>query len=1013
MSFDVLFLNRPLSRDFVWEAGALSFFVYLLFHPVLAHPLSAAVALGGGLFLFLFRPIPAQSLSRLGAPWFLFLLYLTLASSGSLSPGLSWQSTAFLFLGTALFLMASESSDQSKARLEGWGFFMALLAAGLGLYQIVFGYDQWAAEAPKLSGLDLRALYDAEKSRRAFGPLATSGGLAAFLILFIPWGFIQWKNQSGSKKIIFFFSTGLLLAGLLATKSVGACLSLGLAAALILLYRRAWGWLAGAGGVCLAAILWLVAARGWGHWEIGAFAARLSLWRSAWSLFMAHPFWGWGTGTFDGAYQQSGMPLARGARFAHNLALQVLVENGLAGFSLGVWALVSILRRLKAPPRWEGWGIVAGALAFFIFSFFDLPLQMPELIWIFALVLGRLELAPAKSFTVPKPSGFWIEMGLLGVLLVSGFWPPFRPWNWALLAGAFWIAAAFERRGLDKIPLWIFAGGLFILGRALTSPSALGAVRFLETAGLALVFILVLGSRKDPAVFLKRFCALGLVWALGLWVYSFQSPDMKDWKIFPNPKQVEIFLLPLLFLSMKSPPKVKGFWKPILNPVSDRWPKLVFIFSVATLWLLKSFSSIIGFLAGIVYSAPRKYRRWILTGGLLLMGIALLVRSFGFAGSDQGATQWDRLSIWNSAVKVWAQDPLVGVGPGTFDGDYQRFKAPRDSGISRYQMDAQAVHNEPLEWLTAFGLAGFVFAICLLRRFWPRDSSPAKGAALTALGTASLFDFCFHTPLIVLQAAGLLAPGQKQKVSYSWPAGLLALGLALGLFGAAAWAPFLMDQALTFEARGQFPQALESLDAAVRLNAWDARIQGARADFLENLYLSTGDENWENRSDESFDSAMDLEGSDGQWPEKNARRLSARFEKNETQDSLSRAVAAWGLARAALPTNAFVYFDEGLFFEQVGRSTKRSDQPVWATRAAMDFQKAAELEPNYASAWVNLGYCQKQNPATRAAARVAFKKALEIYGRWKDDDRMDPLEKQMVSLPPGSVPVLQKEVSAP
>ncbi|MGH7740038.1 MAG: hypothetical protein ACREL1_07815, partial [bacterium] len=100
------------------SAGLLAF--YLLFHPALAHPLSTATALGGGLFLFLWRPIRSESLFRLGSFWFLFLLYSFLNSFGSLSPGLSWQSAAFLFLGTVLFLMASDSSAESKARWEGF-----------------------------------------------------------------------------------------------------------------------------------------------------------------------------------------------------------------------------------------------------------------------------------------------------------------------------------------------------------------------------------------------------------------------------------------------------------------------------------------------------------------------------------------------------------------------------------------------------------------------------------------------------------------------------------------------------------------------------------------------------------------------------------------------------------------------------------------------------------------------------------------------------------------------------
>jgi tetratricopeptide (TPR) repeat protein len=478
---------------------------------------------------------------------------------------------------------------------------------------------------------------------------------------------------------------------------------------------------------------------------------------------------------------------------------------------------------------------------------------------------------------------------------------------------------------------------------------------------------------------------------------------------------VGIFLLPLLFLSAKQPWSFKIFSKLLTSPFSGLKTKFIFVFSTATLWLLKSASSFVGFVAGAANStrAAGKKRFWVLAVGALLIGAVLLLRALGFAGPDQGATQWDRLSIWKAAVKVWAQDPLLGVGPGAFAGDFHLFEEPRGGGVSRYQMDAQVAHNEPLDWLAAFGIFGLLFGFFVLRHFWPRSPHDGKRGALTALSAASLFDFCFHTPLIVLQAAGLLTSASKSKASFSWPAGFLALGLAAGLFGAAAWVPSLLKQAADLEQAAQFPKALQCLDDAACLNAWDARVKAAQADFLERLYLATGDPAWKSRSDDAFDSVLALESADGQWTLKKARRCSARFNRKPDLDSAQAAETAWSQALLVLPLDAFAYFEEGLFLNQESRWQGKAAWGGRPQRAMLDFQKAAELEPNYASAWVNLGYCQKENPATRAQAKASFERALAVYERWKDADRVDPLEKEMVWLPPGLILRLEHEVSTP
>src|SRR5580658_3356066 len=100
--------SYTVSPDLFWEFFYFCFAVYLLFHPVLAFPQSGAVVLGGGLVLLLFRTIPANSLEKIGIFWILFLFYNLSSIFWSFSPGLTLQSSGFLFLGTLLILMAQQ-----------------------------------------------------------------------------------------------------------------------------------------------------------------------------------------------------------------------------------------------------------------------------------------------------------------------------------------------------------------------------------------------------------------------------------------------------------------------------------------------------------------------------------------------------------------------------------------------------------------------------------------------------------------------------------------------------------------------------------------------------------------------------------------------------------------------------------------------------------------------------------------------------------------------------------------
>jgi O-antigen ligase len=952
--------------------------LYLLFHPALAFPTSYAAALGGGLVLLPFTTLPEGSWEVPGRPWWIFLAFTLASSFWSLTPGLTLQSAGFLFLGTFLYLANRTYSDRIRTALETVFLLAAGLAAGLALQQRFFGFEGLARMLPSLSGEENDIVSAAVHNRRAFGPLVTPGAMAALMLLFIPPSLLRAFTQRGGRRVFHGLLSLWLALGLWSTGSVGAVACLSLALVLVFLYRKnLWA----ASGVlalgCLAAFS-LVLARGLGSWHLAAFSMRLDLWRCALGIFRAHPWVGAGLGSFAEAYQRGGFNLSRGSRFAHDIPLQLLAETGLAGFLLFLWSVFSFARRFKKPSRWEAWGVGTGLLAFSLFSLLDLPFQMPELVWIFAGLLGRLELKPGLKAPLPALPFRTLGFGVLLVLGLSGFWPPFRPWNSALTACALWGAAAYIQFHSRKIPLWLFAGGLYLSLRAFVSPSALGAVRFLESAGWVLCFWLLLARLVPREKWFGRFCLWGLAWGGLAWVRSLRGLPFEDWTGFPNPKHLAVFLVPMILLFLPS-------------RISE-WRKAgISLMGLATLLRLRATGALAGLGLGLVLAV--KGRRWKLLAVPALLGSVLWVHA-----SQKSSTEWDRLLIWKASLKVWARHPWLGNGPGVFAGAFHQVKDPRAGGVSRYLMDAGFSHNEGLEFLTAFGLVGVLFAVPFLIRAFRGPGREREKAALAGLGLSSLLDFCLHTPLVALQAAGLAgSAGKPSGENRSWAAGFLCLGICLGLFGAAVFSPLLRDRAAVLKRENRLPEALRCLERACRLNAWDARNARAEGEYLDRLYAATGDPAWKERSQDAWGRALGLEKADGFLRMDRAEDLLGGLSPKSGPADFRRVGEALLVAQLAMPFNAFIYDDEGMFLARMGK---------WeGARGA--FQKAVELEPRDAVAWARLGMIEKK-AGRGSESRADFQKALEVYSTWKDAPGLAPAERRLTSLPPDLLDQVRK-----
>ena len=999
-----------LSPDFFWEFSYLCFAVYLLFHPVLAFPQSNAVVLGGGLVLLLFRTISINSLEKLGIFWVLFLLYNLISAFWSFSPGITLQSSGFLFLGTLLIVMAQQGTLLSKNRLEIFLLVLAFIAALFGIHQWLFGFDQVAQAATGLSGENADIIAAAVHNKRAFGPLVTPGALAALLIFSIPQVLVRFSIASGFKKIIFGGMTFVLLLALAATGGVGAWVCLAVALA-FLFYRqktdpRAFFIL----GLLFLAALALVWHRGLHSWTLASFSMRVDLWHAAWQLFLQHPLIGWGLGTFGEAYQAASLPLGTGALFAHNLLLQLLVETGLLGTSLAVLAMGSWVIRFKWPSRWEGWGVLGGVLAVFLFSFIDLPLQMAELVWIFAAVAGRLEFRSGPGWNSPQISQKCVPVALLVVLAVTGFWPPYRPWNFCLLAVCLWTLFALLEGQIKAIKLWVVIGAVYMAVRAFYSPSASGAVWFLELAGLLIVFYFMAPKILQFQKFKMAFAGLGLVWAVKLawycWDFApplgmdwikFQLIDVKDWVYYPNPKYLAIFLIPFIFFLFK-------------KPFGNGLKIILLSLSLLIVLRLKSLSALVGL--GLVW-LWRERKDW---RKLLIAALAVLALVTAFRFFNTSSTKWERFGIWESAVRVWSESPFVGVGPGVFVDEYHRVQPPRLDGVNRYLMEARYTENEFLDLLVAFGLIGFIFALVLAYPLFSKVKKEENRNALIGLSAASFFDFCLHAPLTALLGVGCTVEEEKPAKDLSCAGGFLTLGLVLGLFGSPVFSPLLKEKADTYFAMQRYPQAFQCWHQAVSLNSWDSRFVEGESNFYEQLYRMTKDETWKSKADESLETAMSLEKADGDLVFEKAKRLTDRYMADRSLDSFMAVSQSWDAAKKALPLNTFVYFENGLFWQKIAQLTHQS---LWTTGGCGKVEESCyvqsvRLEPNFAAAWVNLGICQAQKPKApgepKNEANLDFKQALQIYDQWKDAPGLSPEEKQMVDLPPDEVTWLRKVV---
>jgi O-antigen ligase len=133
---------------------------------------------------------------------------------------------------------------------------------------------------------------------------------------------------------------------------------------------------------------------------------RLSIDRDCLRMLIKRPFLGWGLGTFPIVYPQfRSFYTTFFVNHAHNDYLQLLVETGLAGFSIAVWFLVLMFR--QAATKLKNWtenasgamtvAALLGCVGILVHSFLDFNLQIPANAALFYVLCAIAAAAPLQE----------------------------------------------------------------------------------------------------------------------------------------------------------------------------------------------------------------------------------------------------------------------------------------------------------------------------------------------------------------------------------------------------------------------------------------------------------------------------------------------------------------------------------------------------------------------------------------------------------------------------------------
>jgi O-antigen ligase len=296
------------------------------------------------------------------------------------------------------------------------------------LAKLFTGYGAVVATFAVLQGLGpngkLYWIRTSEQGGAIYGPYVNHNHYAGLMEMLMPFPLVLAATHftSGNRKVVVAGIAALMAASIFLSGSRGgmaAFIAQMVVLGVLMARKREGGWrqplmLGSFLAVVIVFLVWmggnaltqrLISIHSEAREEING-GIRLSIDRDCLRMLIKRPILGWGLGTFPTVYPEFRSFYTNFfVNQAHNDYLQLLVETGLAGFSIAVWFLVLVFR--QAAGKLKNWTETAsgsmtmaallGCVGILVHSFLDFNLQIPANAALFYVLCAIAASAPLQE----------------------------------------------------------------------------------------------------------------------------------------------------------------------------------------------------------------------------------------------------------------------------------------------------------------------------------------------------------------------------------------------------------------------------------------------------------------------------------------------------------------------------------------------------------------------------------------------------------------------------------------
>lgn len=453
----------------------------------------------------------------------------------------------------------------------------------------------------------------------------------------------------------------------------------------------------------------------------------------------------------------------------------------------------------SAPQKHAGSSIALTRIVLFVFCAFVflLPLKFGN-----PIVLESISVVPRGGWD--WFFSLWPNQIALIVALLLFAWSVWTSTIHAQIhSRAFWLPCAFLATQLASTPtsitpqvsldtvvmfaagIGLYAIGLLHFGRADRGDAPIAAL----VVSSALVCLVTIQQYFGGLEETRRYFALYFDTENVAEDYLIKLQGDRPFGTFVYPNSLGGFLVLALPVVAGRIWKLRGTWEK-----SAVWVVLVAVVGLMLFSLVLSgskgaFLTLAGVVGVAVLLVPMSNKfKLSLILMLALCGGALLFRYgpdvFRYGLSTGGA----RIDYWNAALRIFADHPWLGTGPGTFGSIYPKYKLLTSE-------DPRLAHNNFLEALSDSGIFGFlayttlwIWPLCVVIRRMRRTTDPMMiglTLSLVAWVMHGLVDFDQYIPSLALLAfffLGMLEglqTGKPLPVRAGAPLKLIASSLAV------------------------------------------------------------------------------------------------------------------------------------------------------------------------------------------------------------------------------------------